>query len=120
MRLHIGKAVLRSLAAVALVAVFGTHQAFAAGWSENLNCAYGAPGAAGFNGTSPAGQDGQATFTWYLCSRGQGCGTQVDKESRASGTQYYSDSYSPPPTAYITSVSIGFNGSFSTTPSANC
>ncbi len=114
------KAALRLIAATTLVAAFGLQQAYAATWYKGLNCSEGSGATASFIGTAPGSQDGYATFTYTICTRNFGCGTQVDKEHLASGKQFYKDAFRPSSTVYIASVQVDFNGSFESAPDAYC
>jgi len=119
--LYARKALLRFIAATAVVAVFGLHQADAATWPDSLSCPQGGGASAYFRGSVPIGTTGQATYTWSLCATGHGCGTQVDSQREGSGTQFYSDGFFPPSLSYITGIGISFNGSFvNGNPDASC
>ncbi len=121
MQLHVGKGILRTVAVTAVLALFGLHQADAATWSESLSCSQGGAGSTNFVGSTPIGTTGNATYTWSLCAAGHGCGTQVDSQSRATGTQFYSDVFNPASLSYITGIGISFNGSFTNgNPGATC
>ncbi len=120
MYLRLGKTALRLLVALTLGVAFGLQQAYAATWSTPLNCPFGGDATVSFDGISPTNQPGKATYTYTVCSRNYGCGTQVDSQQLASGHQFYHDSFQPNSAAYVTSIQVNFNGTFYNTPYAVC
>jgi len=118
--MRLRKRVLQGIGAGVLALMVGVAPAFANSVVFSYpGCSLGGFATVAATGTTSFG--GTASFDWYECASGHGCGTTRTTSSEPGGTQVYVSDITAAPSASVQSVTISLpNGTLDNNPSGNC